>query len=45
MQYETARQISYGLNLQTSADLKVGASKGQQGRGRVEGSDLGAGGG
>lgn len=30
MQYETSRQISYRLNLQTSADLKLRASKGQQ---------------
>lgn len=41
MQYESSRQISYRLNLQTSADLKVGASKGQRGRVRVEGLDSG----
>lgn len=41
MQYETSRQISYKLNLQTSADLKFRASKGQQGRVKVEISDSG----
>lgn len=41
MQYETSGQISYGLNLQASADLKVGASKGQRRRGRVEGLNSG----
>lgn len=41
MQYETSRQISYKLNLQTLADLKFRASKGQQGRVKVEISDSG----
>lgn len=41
MQYETSGQISYGLNLQASADLKVGASKGQRRRARVEGLNSG----
>ena len=43
MQHETGRQISYRLNLQTSADwgFKIGASKGQRGKVRVEGSDSG----
>lgn len=41
MQHETSRQISYELNLQTSVDLKVRASKGQRGRVRVEGLNLG----
>lgn len=41
MQYETSQQISYGLNLQTSADLKFRASKGQRWRVRVQVSDSG----
>lgn len=38
---ETNRQISYRLNLQTLADLKLRASKGQRGRVRVEISESG----